>query len=437
MPVLGEVWLVRYNVGGRVIYHERLVVGDAPQHPDTFAIITPDFDEYEEDLVVSADVQDVVLAPGFGDRPARIGRAQVYGFGPLPTAGEIERWIRAAAPRLGCPLPSVPTQILVAGGAPIVVPALAAVVPIGPAVPAPPGMVPLPGPPAPAPAPGVVGVVAPPGAAANPAPAAGPRLAGPGGAWVLDEPLVGHNVGEEIAVQAGALMLGTRALVMVDGEEAVVKYLAAGANLDFYAHERAQFLNTDVRVLPTPFTPDTATVPSLVADMVEKPYVAKSPIEGERSAPWFVVKATAATGGSFTNRHQRWIVSSKVKPSLPMVYEHETIATTLDLACTHDRLNIKNHIWTEYLLRRNQLIENSIAESPDNPSFEGARHFMGYGEERGGALVSPGLRSHVASEWGREAAILKEKRKAREAKDAAKGNGRGGGKKNDHPPDKG
>ena len=61
---------------------------------------------------------------------------------------------------------------------------------------------------------------------------------------------------------------------------------------------------------------------------------------------------------------------------------------------------------------------------------------MGYGEERGGALVAPGLRSHVAAEWGREAAILKEKRKAREAKDAAKGGGRGGGKKGDHPPDK-
>ena len=41
---------------------------------------------------------------------------------------------------------------------------------------------------------------------------------------------------------------------------------------------------------------------------------------------------------------------------------------------------------------------------------------MGTGERKGGALVAPALRSHVASELGKEAAILKEKRKAREAR---------------------
>ena len=71
--------------------------------------------------------------------------------------------------------------------------------------------------------------------------------------------------------------------------------------------------------------------------------------------------------------------------------------------------------------------EEAVAESPTDPSYEGAMHFLGVSDRRGGALVAPALKKHVADELGREAAILKEKRKAREAKDALKG--KGGGKK--------
>ncbi len=72
-----------------------------------------------------------------------------------------------------------------------------------------------------------------------------------------------------------------------------------------------------------------------------------------------------------------------------------------------------------------QLHESAVAESPEAPSYEGAQHFLGTGDRRGGALVAPSLTAHVASELGREAAIMKEKRKVREAKAAG---GRGGGK---------
>ena len=77
------------------------------------------------------------------------------------------------------------------------------------------------------------------------------------------------------------------------------------------------------------------------------------------------------------------------------------------------------------------LQESAISECPENPSFDGARHFMGLGERRGGAIVAPGLLSHVAGEMGKETAILKEKRKAREARFVK---GRGKGDPNKGPP---
>ena len=58
-------------------------------------------------------------------------------------------------------------------------------------------------------------------------------------------------------------------------------------------------------------------------------------------------------------------------------------------------------------------------EDPLHPSFEGARHFMGTGDRMGGALFAPSLQAHVAAQLAGEAAIAKERRKAREYKGLA------------------
>ncbi len=102
------------------------------------------------------------------------------------------------------------------------------------------------------------------------------------------------------------------------------------------------------------------------------------------------------------------------------MFGHETIASCLDLAVKVDRLNIKNLGCFEWLFRRTQLHEGAVLESPLQPSYEGARFYLGKGAQRGGALVMPSLTAHVASEIGRHAAILKEKRKAKEARQGGK-----------------
>ena len=107
--------------------------------------------------------------------------------------------------------------------------------------------------------------------------------------------------------------------------------------------------------------------------------------------------------------------------NMRIVYEHELISKPVDLFIMVDGLNVKQSEGIELLLRRLQLMEDAVAFNPSDPSFDGADHYMGTGERRGGALVAPSLRARVAAELGREAAVAKEMRKAREAKGASKG----------------
>ena len=128
-------------------------------------------------------------------------------------------------------------------------------------------------------------------------------------------------------------------------------------------------------------------------------------------------------------RHEAWKSDSGVKKELAAVYEHEVLSRALQFAGSVDGLNLTALSSCELMARRIQLIESAVREDALSPSYEGARHFMGVGGGRGGAFVVPSLQAHVAGELGKEAAILKEKRKAREAKAALQGKGpKGAGK---------
>ncbi len=84
----------------------------------------------------------------------------------------------------------------------------------------------------------------------------------------------------------------------------------------------------------------------------------------------------------------------------------------------------------EILSRRLQFFEEAVADNPDHPSFDGASYFMGVDERRGGALLDPSIRAHVAAEMIREAAIVAKRRKTRENKKCDHGgmNGKGAGR---------
>ena len=63
--------------------------------------------------------------------------------------------------------------------------------------------------------------------------------------------------------------------------------------------------------------------------------------------------------------------------------------------------------------------EDAHHENQGRPNFEGVHIFKGNDDEVSGANVATASRAHGATEMGKEAAILKGRREAKKAKDAA------------------
>ena len=81
-----------------------------------------------------------------------------------------------------------------------------------------------------------------------------------------------------------------------------------------------------------------------------------------------------------------------------------------------DGLNIKNLHAFEYLNRRRQLVQEAHKHDPKKPDFEGSDYFMGEVDASVGVHVAQSFRQHVAGEFAKQAALDKERRKARDAK---------------------
>ena len=263
-----------------------------------------------------------------------------------------------------------------------------------------------------------------------PLPRFGARLMPTGGGFVLDEPSVELKVGTPIAWPAGTVVQKGVALVEVEGDMVKVRFLAAGTDVDDYAHSRQQFLVRDPRVLPRPLDRSDGEFRTIARDM-EEDALLSLPFGGPKTAGFMVEHAAPSSVGGFVARHDRWRAASGVGARTPILYEHEVLSRALQYAVVHDFLNLKALACVEFLMRRMQLLEDVVAENPSAPSFEAASHYMGSAERAGGAVMAPSLRAHVSGELGREAAILKEKMKAREARGGGgggRGGGRGGGK---------
>ena len=115
----------------------------------------------------------------------------------------------------------------------------------------------------------------------------------------------------------------------------------------------------------------------------------------------------------------RFLTETGVNQSSHAAFEYRSISKALQLAVVADGYNIRNGSCFEWLARRKQLIEHAHEKNAKEPDWSGGEHWMGLDERKGGAVLVPSLRAHVSSEWGKEAAIMKEKRKAREAMMAA------------------
>ncbi|CAK0892598.1 unnamed protein product, partial [Prorocentrum cordatum] len=198
----------------------------------------------------------------------------------------------------------------------------------------------------------------------------------------------------EFILPAGALDFGGRVFVSVNGELTTGTFVGANTDLDEWAGNRQLFL------------------------MRGEPRDARTTIwlKGPPSMGDTVSALMSRSPGGFMASHERWLVESRVPAGKRSAHEHRLVSKCPELAASVDGMNLANLTSMEYLNRRRQLLEEAHKTDPDKPNFEGAHHFLGEDDVGAGTLVAPSLRTHVAGEFARDAAIEKERRKAREAR---------------------
>ena len=93
-------------------------------------------------------------------------------------------------------------------------------------------------------------------------------------------------------------------------------------------------------------------------------------------------------------------------------YEHAHLCDMLQMVMTYDQLDVSSLGCFKLLVRRLQMLEEAYGANPEAPRFNAQWHFMGQGKKN--VAVAPALVAHVAGELRDEAAVAKERRKARE-----------------------
>jgi hypothetical protein len=233
--------------------------------------------------------------------------------------------------------------------------------------------------------------------------------------WVLDEPMANHDVGDQVILPAGAAGVGDRSLIQLDGFVAVVRFLPQGEDILEYVERRKSLLADDPRTIAVPTGAAARSFADAAREMTEDKGLAL-PLTGPRTVSYFVQSVVSSGHGGLLTRYDRWLRESGVSPGSAVAFEHQLISRALEMGAIVDGINLMNVSMAELLTRRLQNIEEAVIENPSQPSFEGSEHYLGVSERKGGAIVAPSLKQHVASELAKEAAIMKERRKAREAK---------------------
>ena len=130
---------------------------------------------------------------------------------------------------------------------------------------------------------------------------------------------------------------------------------------------------------------------------------------------------------TFRQSHAPWKQSSGVRANDRSIHENSVLSTAIDLAQYYDQLDIVKVACSEVLIKRRMLLEQSVEGRPENPSFAGAEHFMGYRDGEAG-YIDPAARAFQAARMREENAITREARLRREelasaGKVASKGSG--------------
>ena len=371
----GDLVFVDYGEVPQVV-HTRLVLAEVDSSINDWVILTPDFDIYTETLAANnPDFVGFHLGLPGGLVPPAIPPGVVYGFAPM-TAADLARFmndgrLEALAERGRRGIANVPV------GAPADMWVLASLVEgkkFGEVVVPPPGMARL----------GEYGMMHVADSSGNNQVALVKRVR-PDDVAGLCEGLIDLARGAE-ACEGDDRVAGEDVRTMS------VRYAANGDRLRPFKESVLEMVSTEMEDFP--FEPRTCLE---------------------------YLKAIQSVSESCHSQHLAWVAQSKVPEGSRAVYEDETLATILDTAITYDALNVANLASFELLVRRRQLIAAAHSHNASAPSYEGADYYLGNKYRQGGSIVVSSLTDHVSKKLQADSAILKERRKAAEAKAGLRG----------------
>lgn len=145
------------------------------------------------------------------------------------------------------------------------------------------------------------------------------------------------------------------------------------------------------------------------------------PVAGPRTIP-HVLSRVVEHGGSPIAHSQAWRVACKFQPSDKPAQDHELLCRILQTMVVYDQLDVTNLASAELVGRAIQRIEDQhkLKLHAADDSGETSLFLGSAGGSRVGTVISPKLSEWIGAGMQKEAAIAKERRKAREERNLSR-----------------
>ncbi len=272
-----------------------------------------------------------------------------------------------------------------------------------------------------------------------------------GGVWLLSEPTEFQDVGLDVTdCVLPATRSGVFALCQLRGQMLKAEYVkagevarwatAAGIKWDSFARARMALLTprgadaevavADARVLACRLDElgrREVRFEEATREMSEKLFPDWD-LDGPRTVR-YCCRQVAKTGAPPMTRFRTWKHENRLADDDPGVDFCDIASEVLELAVTRDQLDVSNLMCMERLERKRQMIEESYRQRAEelklqkaistNPMAVTAELYSGRPRMAGGAIVDPSLIEFVAKRAAESSDILRQQRKALEARGVA------------------
>lgn len=239
----------------------------------------------------------------------------------------------------------------------------------------------------------------------------------------------GFKRGEEVAVTpSGLTSQGNKGLFLTSAGLCIFVERKA-----MPAEEESEKKETDARVLPVSFNAFGVRQRNwrdVVLKLSEVPF-SDWPLPRPRTTLW-CARFLDRRGGGPLEHHRWWVASLKLSQGDFGVQEHEHGMRAFPFFGEYDQIDAPNLVGLEVILRRCQLIEfhyekrqRSQSGKDNTPGLtrDEAAYFSGSHRLSGEVMVSPELTTWVSQEISRDVEVTKQLRKAREESKLARKDG--------------